>query len=156
MANSILHSYWTVTPKGIVWITDVRDLARLHAALMEKGRGPRRYIAPVTNMSIGEAMSIIASVTGRTLPTLSVPAWLLLWPMQALDWLQHIMPFRFPVNYQAVYSTGLSSKMDDSTTREEFNIVPRLIDETITDTIRWMVQNKHLSPRLAGRLTDTG
>jgi len=152
MVSSILHRYWSVTPKGIVWITDVRDLARLHAAIMEKGRGPRRYIAPVTNMSIGEAMAIVASATGRKLPTFSFPVWTLLWPMQALDWLQHTLPSRLPVNYQAVYSTGLSSRMDDSATRKEFSIEPRPLEETFADTIRWMVQAGHLSPHLAGRL----
>jgi dihydroflavonol-4-reductase len=51
MVSNILHGYWLVTPKGIVWITDVRDLARLHAVIMEKGRGPRRYIAHITKLN---------------------------------------------------------------------------------------------------------
>jgi hypothetical protein len=42
--------------------------------------------------------------------------------------------------------------MDDSLTREEFSIVPRPLDETLADTIRWMVQAGHLSQRLAGQL----
>ncbi|MGQ9777809.1 MAG: SDR family NAD(P)-dependent oxidoreductase [Thermodesulfobacteriota bacterium] len=152
MAVSILRRYWSVTPKGIVWITDVRDLARLHAALIEKGRGPRRYIAPVTNVGIREAISIMGSVIGRRLSTFSLPAWTLLWLMQTLDWLQLILPFRLPVNYQAVYMTGLFAKMDDSATRKEFGIEPKPLDETFFDTIKWMVETGHLSPRLAGRL----
>lgn len=155
MANSILHRYWSVTPKGIAWITDVRDLARLHVAVMEKGRGPRRYIAPVTNVSISEAMAIVTSATGRKLPNVSLPAWTLLWMVQVLDWLQNIIPSRLPFNYQAVYSTGLAAQMDDSATRKEFGIEPRSLDATFTDTIRWMVQNGHLSHRLAGRLGET-
>lgn len=155
MLGSILRRYWMLIPKGTIGITDVRDLSRMHAAIIEKGRGPRRYIAPATNISIGKAMATVASLTGRKLPALSVPVWMLHRPMQALDWLQHIIPFRLPINFQAVYCTGLSHKLDDSTTRREFGIEPRLLDETFADTIRWMVQAGHLSPGLAGRLVKT-
>lgn len=154
MVNSILHRYWTITPKGEVCITDVRDLASLHTAMMEKGRGPRRYIAPVTNINIREAISIITSVTGRKLPSLSLPAGALLWLMQICDWLQLLVPFRLPVNYQMVYVTALSSTMDDSITRKEFGIEPRPLEQTFADTIRWMVEAGHLSPRLAGKLAE--
>jgi len=155
MVNCILHRYWSVTPKGIVCITDVRDLANLHAKLIEKGLGPRRYIAPVTNINIREAMSIIAALSNRKLPTLSLPANTLLWFMQLCDWLQPLLPFRLPFNFQMVYITGLSSVMDDSLTRTEFGIEPRPLEETFADTIRWMVNNGHLAGKLAGKLACT-
>lgn len=72
--------------------------------------------------------------------------------MQTLDWLQLVLPFGLPVNYQAVYMTELFAKMDDSATRKEFGIEPKPLDETFFDTIKWMVETGHLSPRLAGRL----
>jgi len=155
MATSILRRLWSVTPKGIVCISDVRDLGQMHAAIVEKGRGPRRYIAPAHNVSIKEAMGAISSATARKLPTLSLPAGLLLGPMKALDFLQCYLPFRFPVNFQAVYCTGLSSKMDDSDTRRDFGIKPRPLEETFADTIRWMVENGHLAPQLAGVIAKT-
>lgn len=156
MATSILKRLWTVTPKGIVCITDVRDLARLHACVMEKNRGPRRYIAPARNISIKQAMTAIASVTGRSLPAVSVPAGLLLGPMKAFDCLQRCLPFRFPVNFQAVYCTGLASRMDDSQTRRDFGIEPRPLENTFADTIRWMTDKGHLPPKLAGKLATAG
>jgi dihydroflavonol-4-reductase len=152
MAESMLRRYWMITPRGIVWVTDVRDVARLHVAIMEKGCGPRRYIAPVTNVNFGEVMAIVASATGRKLSTFSLPAWTLLWPMKMFDWFQHVLPFRLPVNYQAVYSGSRFNKLDDSTTRQDFGIEPRPLEETFADTIRWMVHDGHLRPHLAGRL----
>jgi dihydroflavonol-4-reductase len=155
MAENMLRRFWSVIPRGIVPITDVRDLAKMHAAVMEKGRGQRRYIAPATNINLNKAIASISSVTGRNLPTVSLPVWLLSWPMQTLDWLQHVTPFRFPFNYQAVYVTGLSSRMDDSLTRNDFGIVPRPLEDTFADTIRWMAQAGHLPDKLAGRLVKT-
>jgi dihydroflavonol-4-reductase len=156
MAESILRRYWMVTPKGFVWISDVRDVARLHAAVMEKGRGSRRYVAPIINVSLGETMAVIASATGRKLSTFSLPAWMLLWPTKTFDWFQHVLPFRLPINYQAVYLTSRFNKLDDSTTRQDFGIEPRPLEETFADTISWMVQAEHLNPHLAGRIATKG
>ena len=125
---------------------------KMHAAIMDKGKGPRRYIAPTHNVKVREAMSIISSITGRNLPTLSLPSGLLTGPMRALDYIQTFLTLRFPVNFQAVYCVGLASKMDYADTFREFGIEPKPLEETFTDTIRWMVESGHLSSRLAGRL----
>jgi len=154
MASAILRRWWSLTPRGTAWITDVRDLARLHVAVLEKGRGARRYIAPVTNVSIVTMMSVISSLTGRRLATLSLPPWLMLNPLRALDNLQRILPNRLPVNYQEAYGSSLGSRMDDAATRRDFNLSPRPLKETFADTITWMVQAGHLSPKLAGRLGE--
>ncbi|NOZ26499.1 MAG: NAD-dependent epimerase/dehydratase family protein [Chloroflexi bacterium] len=156
MAINILRGLWILTPKGTVPITDVRDLARLHLAIMEKRRGPRRYMAPSINVSIREAMTTMASLTGRRLGTLSLPVWMLLWPLRALDLLQRRIPFRLPVNFQAAYCVGLSHPLDDSATRSEFGIAPRPLEETLGDTVRWLIQAGHLSPERAGRLAWDG
>ena len=152
MAKNILRRLWPIAPRGMIPITDVRDLARLHAAILEKGRGARRYIAPATNLKINEAIALFAALTRRGLPALSVPTWTLLKPTQALDWFQRVAPFRFPINYQAVYCAGLCHILDDSLTRNEFHILPTPIINTFTDTIRWMYQHGYISPNLAGAL----
>jgi dihydroflavonol-4-reductase len=151
MAN-MLKGFWSLTPRGIISITDVRDLAKLHSAVIMSGKGPRRYIAPAANITLVEAMNIVSSVTGRKLSTLSVPGWVLLWPVQFLDWLQHITPFRLPFNYQAIYCVSLRPELDDSATRKDIGIIARPLEETFADTIMWMVQTGHLPARLAGKL----
>ena len=103
-------------------------------------------------MGLREAMASISAVTGRTLPTLSLPAWTLLWPMRAVDSIQRRLPFRLPFDYQSVYSSGLGSKSDDSVTRRDFGIEARPLNETISDTLKWMVESGYLSRALAGRL----
>jgi dihydroflavonol-4-reductase len=152
MTGSILRHYWTIIPKGIISITDVRDLAVLHERVMEKGRGSRRYIAPATNMTVDKVVNTVASLTGRTLPAVVMPPWMLLGPMQVFDWLQRFLTFRLPVNYQAVYCVGLNHIFDDSGTRDEYGIVPRTIEDTLADTITWMVGSGHMLRKLAGRL----
>ncbi|HEY91145.1 MAG TPA: NAD-dependent epimerase/dehydratase family protein [Dehalococcoidia bacterium] len=152
IARNILKGIWRMTVKGSIPISDVRDIARLHTVLMEKGRGPRRYFTPMLNVTLKEAMSIISDVTGRKLDTVSLPGWALLLPMKGLDSLQKFLPLRLPFNFQAVYSVYLNHQADDSATRNDFGIEPRTLAETVTDQIRWMAQQGYVAPSLAGSL----
>jgi nucleoside-diphosphate-sugar epimerase len=45
-----------------------------------------------------------------------------------------------------------AARCDDSKTRSEFALEPRPLEQTITDTVRWLVDVGHLTPREAGRL----
>ena len=135
-AKAILQRFWTTVPVGGVPISDVRDVAKLHAAVLEKGRGARRYIAPAQNVSTKIMVRTVSQVTGRWLPCITLPGWTLKWPMRVVDGMQLISPIRMPFNSQAVYIGALNHKADDSLTRREFGIEPSPIDQTFADTIR--------------------
>ena len=152
IGKAVLQRFWTVVPTGGIPISDVRDVAKLHSAVLEKGRGPRRYMSPSRYASITDLVGTISQVTGRWLPCVALPGWTLEWPMRAVDALQLISPFRIPINFQAVYIAALNHKVDDTPTRNEFGIEPNPIDQTIADTIRWMCAGNHLSRKLAGHL----
>ncbi len=153
IAHNILKGLWRIGPKGQLPISDVRDIARLHVALMAKGLGPRRYMAPSRAVSPREIITTISAATERKLNTYPLPGWALLGPTRALDSLQRLLPFRLPYNFQAVYCVDLGHRSDDSTTRSDFGIEPRPLSETITDTVRWLAQQGHVAPRLIGSLS---
>jgi dihydroflavonol-4-reductase len=148
----ILRRLFTFTPKISIPISDVRDLARLHAATLEKGRGPRRYMATAHRLTGRELFGTIAKATGRSLPMINVPAWSLLGPIKLLDAAQRFLPVRLPFNHQMIYVITLQHGWDDSATRREFGIEPRPFEETVADQIRSMVESGRLPPKLAGRL----
>jgi len=152
IARAVLRRCWSVVPVGGIPISDVRDVARLHVAVLESGRGPRRYMCPSQSISIADLVRTVSRVTGRWLPSVELPAAFLRLPVRGVDALQHISPIRIPVNYQAVYVAALNHTIDDSPARTEFGIVPKPIEELVADTIRWMYSASHLSRRLAGGL----
>ena len=154
IAKNVLRRFWTLIPIGGIPISDVRDVAKLHSAVLVKGRGPRRYISPSQNTSIKDMVRIISRVTGRWLPSIALPGWSLILPMRMVDAMQFISPIRLPFNFQAVYIAALNHKADDSLTRTEFGIEARPIEQSIADTVRWMHERNHLSRRLAGRLAE--
>ncbi|UCC17968.1 MAG: SDR family NAD(P)-dependent oxidoreductase [Dehalococcoidales bacterium] len=152
IARSVLRGMWKMSVKGSLPISDVRDIAQLHASLMVKGKGPRRYLAPMQNVNMNEIMKIFSDVTGKNFETTVFPGWAFLFPMKCLDVLQLILPLRLPFNYQAVYSVSCNHYGDDSTTRKDTGINPRPLSETIKDQVSWMAQEEYIPPSLAGAL----
>jgi len=154
IAQNILKGYWRISVKGSVPISDVRDVAKLHNSLLEKGKGSRRYFAPMIDTTIKDAISIFSGITERKLDTFCLPGWAILLPMKGVDFMQKILPSRLPFNYQATYSASLNHHTDDSSTRRDFGIEPRPLAETVTDQIRWMAEEGYISPYLAGNLSS--
>ncbi len=152
-ARNLLSGVLPVLPAGGLPISDVRDLARLHTAVIEKGRGSRSYMAPSHSVSGRQLVEVVSSATGRSIRVVTVPAWSLKMPMRSVDLMQRFLPFRLPWNYQGVYALSLRHSIDDSQTRSALGIAPRDLAETVTDTLRWMTWTGGLSRRRAGQLS---
>jgi len=152
IATAILKGMFRFSMPGAAAISDVRDVAKLHSAVMESGRGPRRYLALAHNVAARELLEAVAEVTARDLRTTTVPLWILETSTLMVDALQRLLPFRLPLNHQSVYFVGLDHRADDGPTRNEFGLEPRSLNDTVADTIRWMANEGHLSPKLAGSL----
>jgi len=152
MVKNILYGFYTFSPPGGFPISDVRDIARLHSVLLEPGQGARRYMGLSVALEVKDVIRKIARLTGRNLPAFTFPAKPLLGLTSILDKMQAFLPFRLPINYQLIYVPYINTRVDDSLTREHFGIEPRNIDETITDTVRWMVKTGKLSASLAGNI----
>jgi dihydroflavonol-4-reductase len=157
--ENLLKGFWRIGIDGKLPISDVREIARLHALLLEKGKGPRRYICFSQNVTMKEILSIVSAITGRNLRNTSLPAGMVLGMMRGMDMAQHILPYKLPYNYQSVYVVSLKTMCDDSKTRNDFQIEPRTIADTLGDTIQWMYRQGHLTSKLVGKLgheTDAG
>lgn len=154
--RDILRGLYPVWARGGFQQVDVRDVARVHAAVMEPGRGPRRYLVPGRFLDGKTMFTVLRAVTGRRLPHVIVPAWMALPMTWVATQLQRITPFHIPLEYEGVLITSYATHYDDSRTREEFGIQPRALEETYTDAVRWLHQTGRISTRQAGRAAATG
>jgi nucleoside-diphosphate-sugar epimerase len=60
--------------RAAAWtVCDVRDLGRVHAAVLEPGRGPRRYAAGGVRIDAHEIAELLTDATGRRMVHLPVP-----------------------------------------------------------------------------------
>lgn len=72
-----------------------------------------------------------------------------------MDTLQRLAPTRLSFGYQGPWIITRCAGTDDTTTRQELGIEPPRLEQTLADTIRCMVQARHLPARLAGNLPST-
>jgi dihydroflavonol-4-reductase len=69
-----LLSLHVVPGRSAAWlIVDARDVAALHVALLEPGRGPRRYMAGGRRVPVGELASMFGEIAETTMLAVPVP-----------------------------------------------------------------------------------
>jgi len=122
--------------RGGGWlIVDVRDLAALHAALLEPGRGPRRYTAGGHRVPPTELATMLGEVAGTTMVAVPIPDTALRVAGAVLDKAGRFLPFDTPFTSAGMqYYTQIPAS-DDSPSERELGITYRDPYETMADTI---------------------
>ena len=153
-ARDVIRGLIPMHPPGATPCVDVRDVAAVHAALFEPGRGPRRYIAAADVVSIDDLAAVARRVTGRRIPGVPIPAAMGLASGRAADALQRMLPVRLPINFEGPWLVANGRPVDPSATIAELGVSFRPLEESIADTYRWLWQAGLISRRQAGRLAD--
>ena len=146
--RSVLLGLMPIWPLGGFPVGDVRDVAALHASVMQPGQGPQRLLAPATYLSTPQYVRTLRRVTGRMLPTVFMPA-IGVMPVGVLTQaVQRFLPFHIPAEYGAIYTCLCNPKLDANA-----GAAPsRSVEESMTDTVRWLYETGKLSRRTAGKV----
>lgn len=151
-ALRVVGGRWALSPQGGFPLTDVRDLADLHAALLAPGRGPRRYAAPNYYVTVADLYAAVRRVTGRQVRAVGLPLRPLAGVLAWLNRQQGRLPLPLPAAIGPAYFLALGNHMDGEPAAHDLGVHPRPLDVTVADTIRWLVESEQLSPRYAGAL----
>ena len=151
--RDLLAGRYPIWPSGGYHSVDVRDVARVHAAVLASGRGPRRYLVPGHFVDGRTLFETLRAVTGRRLPHVIVPAWSMRPVAWAASAAQRVLPFHVPAEYEGVLVSGAATRCDDSRARQELGVQPRPLVETYRDAVRWLHRAGHVSARQAGAAT---
>ena len=119
MARAIVSNRAPVGVVGGMPIADVRDLAAVHAAVIEPRRGPRRYLATGEFLTFADIVDALRAATGRRLPMMTAPARLALAAATGADAIQRVLPFRVPIGFQGTWTAVNGVPGDVTATREE-------------------------------------
>jgi len=152
VARDVIRNRIPMRPRGSSPVVDVRDLAAVHAALLERGLGPRRFIASAGDLSLDDLAAVARRLTGRRIPGFSVPAELVLGGGRAADLAQRALPVRLPVNYEGPWLLAQEHRADATATTEQLGVRFRPVEESLADTYRWLWEAGRLSRRQAGRM----
>jgi dihydroflavonol-4-reductase len=151
-ATNVLKNHYPIVMPGGMHIADVRDLAKVLAAVMTPGRGPRSYMVAGHYISLPDLIRTLAELTGRRIRFATFPAWFLAIFGRSADLAQRVARTRLPWDGEGIWVMNCAARCDDSKTRSEFALEPRPLRETLADTVRWLHEGGHLTQREAGRL----
>lgn len=142
LARNVLAGRVPFAAPGAVPITDVRDLAAVHAALMTPGRGPRRYMAAGAFVPLAELMRQLAAAGGRRPPRGVMPPGVTLALGRACELIQRVAPFRLPLDGQGPWSALHGRPLDARATCEELGVAFRPAPATLADTASWVLARR--------------
>lgn len=136
-------------PTGGMLYVDVREVATLIAAIVQPGHGPRRYVVPGHHLGRQEYFAAVSRAIGRPRGALSMSPALARASTTSIRAVQRVLPerVRYPADPEAVELHLRDCRLDDTPARTELGIVPRPWQETVDDTITWLVD----AGRLPGR-----
>ncbi len=139
----ILSGRFPLWPKGGMHVTDVRDVATLVAAVLEPGRGPRRYVVPGHHVDGDLLYRTFADLTGRRFPHLVLPGAVLSPSTALIDVVQRRLPSRwhYPVERESIEIIRRDTRFDDSAARTDFDLEPVPFRTSLQDTLRWLVES---------------
>ncbi len=121
--------------RSAAWlVVDVRDLAALHAALLEPGRGPRRYTAGGHRVPAAELAAMLGQVAGTTMVAVPIPDTALRVAGAVLDRAGRFLPFDTPFTSAGMQYYTQMPASDDSPSERELGINYRDPRETVADT----------------------
>ncbi|WP_374024003.1 NAD-dependent epimerase/dehydratase family protein [Mycobacterium sp. HNNTM2301] len=119
---------------GAWLIVDVRDLAALHAALLQPGRGPRRYMAGGHRVPAAELAKMLGEVSGSAMVSVPIPDTALRVAGAVMDRASRFVPFDTPFTWAGMQYYTQMPASDDSPSERELGITYRAPQETLADT----------------------
>jgi nucleoside-diphosphate-sugar epimerase len=147
LATNVLKRRVPIVPPGGMQIADVRDVAAALAAVMAPGRGRRTYLVGGHYISMPNLVRMLADLSGRRLPFVTLPAGFLAAFGRAADSAQRRLRTRLPWTGEGIWVLNCAARCDDSKARTELAVEVRPLRDTVADTIRWLFEVGRLSPR---------
>jgi dihydroflavonol-4-reductase len=125
-------------------VVDARDVARVIVATFDRRQGT--YMATGHTVPFTTIADTIATSTGRTVRTLTVPPGFVGASVPLMDSIQRFSPWRLPMSGEMLREAvaQIDLEIDDQATRAELGVQPRPLEETLRDTIVSLVERGHL------------
>ena len=129
---------------GTLAVCDVRDVADVHAAVMEAGLGPRRYLATGHDVGFHEFIQLFANEAGRSVKVRKIPHAMATIAGRVGDFVARVLKRELALNYEGPWLVAHGGPTDSSPTTEELKVEFRPLAETAHDTVRWLRDAGHL------------
>jgi len=151
--RAFLKDTMVITSTGFC-VLDVRDLAEIHARLIDPATPPGRYLAPGQYLSWPDAVAMMDRVTGRRVNRIYVPGPLLRLLGRIGDLVKLVYDFDFPLTHESMAFASGWPGAEMSPALASLDPSFRDLRQTYEDTVRWMYRAGHLTALQAGRMAQ--
>ena len=134
-------------------IIDVRELANAHVKLLEQKKSGR-FLVTGHYVPWRELGLKLDKVMGKTMIKLTLPRWLLRLTGVIVDLIGKVHKLDIPITREAVTFATEWVYADDSKIREALNITYRPVEDTLRDTVKWLVDEGHAPAKWAENIKD--
>ncbi|ORB17855.1 NAD-dependent epimerase/dehydratase family protein [Mycobacterium noviomagense] len=131
---------WSVAPsvRGGMQMVDVRDVAEVHVRLMERGRGPRRYVCGGLMLTFDEVVDALEEGLGRPVRRIRLSPRTFRVLGRAADVANRYVSLADGLSYEAAMLLTAATPTDDSTTLKELGMTWRCPKAAIVESVRAM------------------
>lgn len=139
---------------GYHWV-DVRDVAQATIAAFDKGRRGEAYLLSERYLVVKDVCAAVAQAAGVHPPRVVLPlslAYLVSWPLLALEWLTKRRALMTPY---AMHTLGCRFHVPAQKARDELGFAPRRTEESVADAWAWLSTHPK-SPLQSGGATRPG
>lgn len=111
--------------RGGMQMVDVGDVARVHAALMQPGRGPKRYVCGGVMLTFDQMVDALQSALGRPIRRIPLSPGLFRGVGRISDFAGRWLPLAEGLSYEAALLLTAAVPTDDSTTLSDLSLTWR-------------------------------
>jgi dihydroflavonol-4-reductase len=131
---------------------DVRDLAEVHLRLLEQQPESGNYTLGGHYLAWPELAKLLEKITERRLVKVPVLASFMRLAGRVFDKLSPYLPTDVPMGEEAMEYATRWVKMDNSKVENVLDFEFRPVEDSMSDTIRWLYRTGHISEKQAGVL----
>jgi len=153
--QQFLQASVMITSSGFQ-IVDVRDLAAVHLALIERDPEPGRFIATGRFLQWEEFADLLDAAAGIRLPRMQLPGRAVRFFGRLGDTLRPVLDLDPSLSREATRLATQWVAFDGSHTEHKLGMKFRDPLETLFDTVRWLAAHEHVDPERALRFTHPG
>lgn len=131
---------------------DARDIARVHAHIIQYEVPSKRYVLGGHYLSWKSLAPVLEAITGNRVLTLPVSGRLMRLAGSLADRLASRLPLDLSISREGLNYATQWVMLDNRRVESELDFQFRPVEETLADSIRWLYQQGEISAEAAGRL----
>lgn len=150
--NHVALVAWLRTPPRTTSGTSIVDVRDVAIGIERALEAPGRWMLGGRFLTWAELHTTLERVTNHRIRAVPMPPRTLRFAGRVGDVVKRVAPFEYPLTYEAMEMATKSCPYDSDATSRDLGLHWRTVDETLSDSIRWLAASGHVTSKLAGAL----